>query len=118
MSDVDGILNGELYTDVIEMKNDWEDMLSFINKGLISQIVSPEEVPKTVSKDDPNLKVIKEKEQEMMDEYANLLKLKTINREIYLALSETDYGSEDYFKAVKEYDEVSRELENIEKIIY
>ena len=118
MSDVNGNLNGELYADVAEIQNDWKDMRDFINKGIFGQVVSQDKVPKELSMDDAYLEEIKEKEQQMTDEYAQLLKLRTVNRQIYMELSSREYGSERYYQAVKDYDDVKREVMDLEKRLF
>jgi hypothetical protein len=118
MSDVDGNLNGELYADVAELKNDWVDMLDFIKSGLFAQIVSIEEVPNEVSKEDINLVNVKKKEKAMVDEYAHLLRLKVINEQIHEQLRKSEYGSDRYFQTTKELDDIKRQVINIEKRLF
>lgn len=118
ISDVNGTLNAELYADIAEIQNDWKDMRDFINKGLFGQIVSLDEVPTELSTEDAALQLVKEREQEMTTEYAELLKLQAVNQQIYLALSNSQYGSERYFQAVKDYDDTKRQIFNLEKKMF
>lgn len=118
MSDVNGNLNAELYADVAEMKNDWKDMLEFIKKGLFSQIVAIDNVPSTVDVDDAKMENIKEKENAMLDTYAELLKLQTLSEAIYEELYASEYGSERFFQARKDYDDAKREVSNLEKRLF
>lgn len=118
MSDVHGTLNGELYADVAEMQNDWKDMQDFIRKGLFAQVVSTADAPTDLSLDNEALESVQEQEQALRDEYAQLIKLQTVSRQIYLQLSSSEYGSDRYYTAEKEYDDVKRELENLEKKLF
>lgn len=118
MSDVNGNLNGELYADVMEIKQDWVDVTDFIKKGLFTQIVSLDKVPTDLDKENPALIEIKEKEEAMADEYARLLRLRSINEEIYYQLSESEYGSERYYQAVKDLDDTRRQVVNLEKKLF
>lgn len=118
MSDVDGILNGELYTDVVELKNDWVDIADFVKKGLFTQITTLDKTPKELKTDDPNLEAIYQKEKLEKEEYAFLLRLKKVNEEIYFQLSSRDYGSEKYFQAVKDMEDVRRKVVAMEKKLF
>ena len=118
MADVDGILNGELYADVAEMQQDWNEMLDFVKRGLMAQLVPMDKVPREVSTTDVNLKLIAEAEKAMNDEVAALAKLQAVNRNIYMELSSLEYGSDRYFQAVKEYDESKRNLLYAEKKLF
>jgi hypothetical protein len=118
MSDVNGSLNGEIYADVAEIQNDWKDMREFINKGLFSQIVTIDKVPKELSTEDVALEEIHAKERELVDEYAHQLKIRTINKQIYMELAKKEYGSDRYFKAVEEYDNSKRDVMNLEKRLF
>ena len=118
MADVNGSLNGEVYADVAELQNDWKDMQDFINKALFSQIVSLDKVPKDFTLDDAALEEIHEKEQELADEYAHQLKMKSLNRELYLQLAKANMNSDAYYKAVQEYDDSKREVLNLEKKLF
>lgn len=118
LSDVTGNLNGELYADVAEIKNDWKDMLEFIQKGLFTQIVSIDKVPTELTTDDARLDEIHEQEKQMAEEYAALLKLDTVNTAIYEQLYAQEYGSDRYYESVKEMEETRRELINMEKKLF
>jgi hypothetical protein len=118
MADVNGTLNAELYTDAAELKNDWADMLDFMNKGLFAQIVSIDEVPNEVKVDDTNMDAIKAKEKAMTDEYAQLLRLKAIDEKIYEQLYQTEYGSDRFWQASKELDDIKRQLVKKEKRLF
>ena len=117
-SDVQGNLNAELYTDVIEVKNDWGDMVEFVKKGLFAQVVPMDKVPRDISMDDTNLIQVEEKEEAMLEEYAALLKLRKVNEEIYMQLSSSEYGSDRYHQSVQELDDTKREIVKIEKRLF
>ena len=120
LADVDGNLNGELYADVAEIRNDWKDMIEFIQKGLFTQIVSSYQVPTSmvIIQDDARLDEIHEEEQAMNEEYAALLRLQSINDAIYMQLSAQEYGSDRYFQAVKDMEETRRAVINLEKKLF
>jgi hypothetical protein len=118
MSDVDGTINGELYSDVAEIQNDWTDMLDFVKKGLFSQIVPIDKVPVEISTKDVNLENVRAKEQSITDEYAELLKLRKINELIYQELFTKEYGSDRFFQAENELEEVKREMIKLEKRLF
>jgi hypothetical protein len=118
MSDVDGTLNGEIYTDVIEMQNDWVDMKDFIQKGLFAQFVSVDEAPTEYTVDDAKLDVITDAEKVLDSQYAQLLKILEVNKQIYEQMTATSYGSQDYYDALHEYEDVKRRIENLEKKLF
>jgi len=118
MADVQGTLNGELYTDIIEIKKDWEDMLEFIKRGLFAQVVSVDNVPKEVSTEDSNLEAVKAAEEDMRDEYGELLRMQVVNKALVDALSESEYGSERYYEALQELETGNRQIVNIEKKLF
>lgn len=118
MSDVEGQLNAEIYTDVIEMQNDWKDILEFIKKALFAQIVSIDKVPKEISIDDASLTEVREKEQAMLHEYSTILKLRQVNEEIYMQLSQNEYGSGRYYKSIEDLDSAKRQVMNLEKRLF
>lgn len=117
-SDVNGQLNAELYADIAEIKNDWKDMLEFIKKGLFAQLVSIDEVPSDLSTSDSALEVIQEKEALMRDQYAQVLKVRKLNEQIFMQLSTVEYGSDRYFQSVKDLDDIKREQVNLEKKLF
>jgi hypothetical protein len=118
MSDVDGNLNGELYADVAEIKNDWKDMIDFVNRGLFAQVVTMDKIPNEISKEDINLEEIHNKEQGSIAEYAELLKLKAVNDQIIEGLEQKEFGSERYYETVAEQEELKREIIRIEKRLF
>ena len=75
---------------MIEVKNDWGDMVEFVKKGLFAQVVPMDKVPRDISIDDTNLIQVEEKEEAMLEEYAALLKLRKVNEEIYMQLSSSE----------------------------
>lgn len=118
MSDVNGSLNGEIYTDVIEMKKDWEDTIEFLKKGLLGQLVSPSQFPKENVTDDEAMILIKEKETQMNEEYLETLKVQKANEELLDELMMTESGSERYFQVEKEVEEGYRKSVELERRLY
>lgn len=118
MSDVQGNLNAELYTDVAEIQNDWEDVLGFVRKGLFAQMVSLEQVPHSLSMEDPAVAEIREKEQAQLNEYLELTKLRQLNQDIMDRLARTQYGSDRYYEAETEYEKARREVIALEKKLF
>jgi hypothetical protein len=118
MADVDGNLNAEIYTDVIELQNDWTDMMDFIQKGLFAQLVPVSEAPNDISVEDSKLDGVKQAEAQLEKEYAQLLMILKVNKEIYYAIDKSDYGSKEYYDALGQYEDVKRRIENLEKKLF
>lgn len=118
MGDIYGDLNAELYQDVAEIQNDLEDLVDFLGKALLGQIVPMEKVPTKLSKDDPKLEEIHEREKQMLNEYAELLKSKAVREKAYHDLAKNAPGSEEYYKATEAYDQAKRDVINIEKRLF
>lgn len=117
-SDVGGMLNAELYADVIEMKNDWSDMITFIKRGLFLQIVGGEKLPAATSNEDDNLEYIHEAEKEMINNYLTALKTDKTNGDQYRKLYIEAFESDAYFEAMKEYQNGERNTKMLEKRIH
>jgi hypothetical protein len=118
MADVDGILNGEIFTDVMEMQNDWVDMKDFIQKGLFAQLVTVDQAPTEYTTDDTKLIVINDAEKSLDAQYAQLLMILNVNKQIYEEMAATDYGSQQYYDALHQYEDVQRRIENLEKKLF
>jgi hypothetical protein len=118
MADVNGSLNGEIFTDVMEMQNDWVDMMDFINKGLFAQLVPIDQTPNAFTTDDSKLDGIKTAEDQLNAEYTQLLKILNINKQIYDEMSATSYGTQSYYDALSQYNDVKRRIENLEKKLF
>lgn len=118
MADVDGNLNGEIYTDVAEMQNDWTDMQDFIQKGLFAQLVSVDEAPNDISADDSKMDGIKQAETQLENEYAQLLMILDVNKEIYYSIPPSDYDTKQYYDALGQYEDVKHQIENLEKKLF
>lgn len=101
-ADVHGHLDAELYADVIEIKEDWESMIEFTKKALLSQIVPASDLPTTLNDADEKLEYIREKEQEMIEHYTDFLRLAQINEEILDNLRVSEYGSERYYQVLSQ----------------
>lgn len=99
-ADVNGKLNAELYTDVVDMLKDWESMLEFIKKALFAQVVPVVDLPSSIKKDDASLAKIDKAEKELIDAFTMSKKAYEISlastREAYLKNpdSESFYNSE------------------------
>lgn len=118
MSDVQGNLNAELYTDVAEIQNDWEDVLGFVRKGLFAQMVPMEQVPHSLSMEDPVVAEVRKKEQAQLNEYLELTKLRQLNQDIMDRLARSQYGSDRYYEAETEYEKARREVVTLEKKLF
>lgn len=115
---VNGELNAELYTDVQEIQADWNDMIPFINNGLFGQIVSSNKYPTDIKTDDVNLQAIQTANQQLLDTYAQLLKLMQVNEQILLQLTINEYGSQNYFDLDKEVKEDRKKLDDLKRRLY
>lgn len=117
ISDVNGSLNAELYADLKEMQIDWKNMTDFIKRGLIAQILPVADIPTDLKTEDAQ-ETIAAKEAEMAEQYALLLRLRAVSKQVFYELTDLDYGSERYFKAQEDYDSVHREVVNLEKRLF
>lgn len=117
-SDVGGMLNAELYADVVEMKNDWSDMITFIKRGLFLQIVAGDKLPASTSTEDDNLEYIHEAEKEMIDNYLTALKTDKTNGDRYRKFLIESFESEAYFEAAKKHQDGERNTKMLEKRIH
>lgn len=118
MADVNGNLNGEIFTDVMEMQNDWVDMLDFIKRGLFAQIVPLNQTPTDFTTTDSTLDTIKTVEGQLDATYAQLLLILNVNKQIYDTLSMTSYGTQDYYDALAQYNDAKRQVEMLEKKLF
>jgi hypothetical protein len=116
-SDIEGLLNAELYADVLEMRNDWLDMIEFIKKGLFLQVVPIEKLPSSISNEDKNLDEIYEAEEEMLDSYHRAVKESRKNGDKYQELLITNFESDEYYQSLKNYEDSKRNKKTIEKKI-
>lgn len=117
-SDVTGDLNAELYADVREMQQDWEDMIPFINKGLFGQIVSQDNYPVKVDAEDINLQAIHSADQQLNEEYAQMLRLAKVNEEIMYHLMTNEHGSERYYQLEEEVKNDRKKIEDMRRRLY
>lgn len=117
-ADVNGVINAELYTDVKEMQTDWNNMIPFVKKAMFGQIVSPDKYPTDVTKDDTNLQAIQTANQQMIDTYAQLLKLMKVNEEILMQLMISEYGSQQYYDLENEVKQDRKKLDDIKRRLY
>lgn len=118
MADVNGSLNGEIFTDVMEMQNDWVDMMDFIKRGLFAQIVPLNQTPTSFTTDDSNLDGIKAAEGQLDATYAQLLLILRVNQQIFDQVSITSYGTQDYYDALAQLNDVKRQIEMLEKKLF
>jgi hypothetical protein len=118
MADVDGNLNGEIFTDAIEMQNDWVDMLDFVKRGLFAQVVPLDQTPTEFTTDDSNLDGIKAAEDQLDATYAQLLMILQVNQQIFDEAAATSYGSQDYYDALAQLNDVKRQIENLENKLF
>lgn len=117
-ADVNGNLNAELYADVKEIQTDWNDMIPFVKNGLFGQVVTPDKYPTDITKDDVNLQAIQIADQQMLDIYAQLMKLMKVNEEILFQLAISEYGSQKYFDLENEIKKDKKKLDDIKRRLY
>lgn len=117
MSDISGNLNAEIYTDLMEIREDWNHIHDFTKKALLAQFIPYHELPNIISIDDPIIDRIRNEEKKLVDEYIQLLKLQRINEQIYEGLS-GQYTSKVYLQAVNELDKTKQSVMDIEKKMF
>jgi hypothetical protein len=106
--DVNGKLNAEIYTDVVDMIADWQNTISFINRGLFTQIVPTNQVPSTTNITDPAIDVVHTAELALINSFTKqtsdrIDSLSTMRQE-YLtdSKSEAYYASQAHYKNVND----------------
>ena len=115
-ADVNGNLNAELYTEVIEIQKDLEDITDFARKGLFAQIVPLDELAGEL--DESKLEEIHQREKEMIEQYADLLKKNKENEDLLNDLIMYEYGSERYFQVENELKKGRRRAFELEKKLF
>jgi hypothetical protein len=114
-ADVDGDLRAELYPDVVEMQNDWQDMFNFLNKGVFAQLVSPAYLPKTMAVDDPSMAEIIKQEEEMGEAYKTLVQQKEGLTEILRRAYLHSAPDAEIFSLQKELNKITRIFSDLER---
>lgn len=117
-ADINGDIAAELYPDVVEMKEDWSNIIEFIKNGIFQQLVSPSELPKEVSKLDPALAIIQAREKELGDRFIGLKKICDEAQSQIIPLNVSAPDSEEFSKVHKIYKDAYRMLTDIERRIF
>lgn len=117
-ADVHGSLLAETYPDVIEMKEDWGDMFTFINNGVFAQIVSQDDLPSEIKKEDSKIDVIEKKELEMKERYQELILAISKAREVARDLSLKNPSTREASVAESKLSSFKKELEHLERRLH
>ena len=117
-ADVNGVLEAEVYPDVVEMKQDWEDILSFMKKGLFAQFIPFDQLPDTSSLDESTIELIHQKEKEMYETYAKLQKLNALNEEVLDHLPRSEQDTEAYQQLLHMIEKDRQQIRQMERKIY
>lgn len=115
-ADVNGNINAELYPDVIEIQKDLSDTVEFMKKGLFAQFVSPDELAGDL--DESKLEQIHQREKELLEQYAEILKKNKQNEDLFHELILQEYGSDRYFQVENDLEQGRREAFILEKKLF
>lgn len=117
-ADVNGELNAELYSDIVEMQQDLDEAVVFTKMALFAQLVAVSELPSDQKKDNANVEHIHQVEKKMMEDYTMARKMDDVNEQIWFELSAMEYGSDRYYRAEKEFVDGKRTTRQMERRVY
>lgn len=115
VSDVHGNLNAELYEDIHEIQKDFNEFNRFVKDGLLLQILSQQEADSVLKGEPAFIEKLKQKEKELIEDYASLLKKRHEASLVIEELENTQYGSDQYFKAEHLMETIERDIIKAEK---
>ncbi len=109
-ADVDGNLVAELYPDIVDMIEDWNDTNEFIKSGIFSQFVSKDQLN--------NLSYIKDKESQLSEAFIQAKTAYDISAKDMRMKYILDSESQDYFDAHKIFIDSKRIFKDLERRIF
>ena len=110
--DINGTVQLELYSDVRDMYENLNELHYLMGKALYNQLIPSSQIPSTPEFDESFFTALKEQEDKQYEAYTALNNLYNVNRQIYYDALANDYESEDYFKALEEFNATKREQDD------
>lgn len=116
-SDVTGDLLAEIYPDVFEMQQDWDDIFRFLNKGVFAQLVTNSDLPKEASAEQSIDQIVKAEEL-MNEKYRNVSKeLGDTNESLRVSYLHS-LPEEDLFLIQRDLSRLQKTFADVERRIY
>jgi hypothetical protein len=117
-TDINGSLEGEIYPDVIEMKEDFTNLVDFLKKGVFLQFIDKDSLPTDMLADDDKLSQIKQTEIQLLSKYLGVKKDMEQTADSMRKLHVLSPETQEYFVANARFEEVNKTFKDLRRRIY